>query len=176
MNFFLISIALFFVVTSAEEPQKEHPRSHPAPQEQVDQLPDFSNPEIAKKLKCSACKCLTREIHDRLSALDKLRHGTPKHFEVAEKIEALCKIVNDEYGLLMRNNKPTLDFSRNAAISRLRGNWINTFLVNRCNEIVDEHENDIVKNYKKNYEDFKLLICRELSGFCSKHQLTKEEL
>ena len=88
----------------------------------------------------------------------------------------MCKMIKSDYGLLMKNNKPTMDFSRNSAITRLRGNWINTFLENRCNELLSEHEEDITESYQGGLAAFQTVICREKSKVCSVHQLNKQEL
>ena len=188
MSLVALSLLSFFVLTATAQSQFPPGPATPslgekyqrpddvASEEQVAQLPDYADPEVAKKLKCSACKCLTTEVYNRLTILSELRHGKPKTFEVIEVLEKMCKMIKSDYGLLMKNNKPTTDFSRNPAISRLSDGWINTFLENRCNEMLSDHDEDIVSSYQGRLAAFQAFICREKSNACSLHQLNKQEL
>eukprot|EP00759_Apiculatamorpha_spiralis_P012887 PhF_6_TR19739/c0_g1_i1/m.28805 len=176
-NLFLGIVLITFYVIACCNGAPQPPHTHQADDAQVEQLPNYEDPIVQKKLACSACKSLTLEFQNKLLILRKLRHGKPKYYEVAAEIEGVCKSVKDQYGLLMKNNKPTMDFSKNPAISRLRGNWIDTFLENRCNELLDQHEEELLKSYHSTtVEEFRSLICRESAKLCSVHDLNKEEL
>eukprot|EP00667_Euglena_gracilis_P025091 EG_transcript_29249 len=122
--------------------------AHAPSPEQVERLPDVSDPRVAKRLRCSACKAVVKEVHQRLQKLAKLR-PSPKSFEVIEALEGVCPSMSQRYGLLLKSNQPTEEFSDNQQISKLQGNWINMYLETACGTLFDEYEDDMVDNFNK---------------------------
>eukprot|EP01065_Artemidia_motanka_P036155 TRINITY_DN44061_c0_g1_i1.p1 TRINITY_DN44061_c0_g1~~TRINITY_DN44061_c0_g1_i1.p1 ORF type:complete len:213 (+),score=77.80 TRINITY_DN44061_c0_g1_i1:71-640(+) len=146
-----------------------------ATEEQTDGLPDYGDPAVSKRLRCSACRCLTKEVHSELRRVDKLRHGKPRPWEIEEVLEKICSRLRNDYGLLRRNNRPTEEFSKNTAISRLTGNWINAYIESRCGELMGNYEDEITDTYKEGeLIDFQRRICGELDGSCTEAHLKKE--
>eukprot|EP01012_Entosiphon_sulcatum_P040443 TRINITY_DN54097_c0_g1_i1.p1 TRINITY_DN54097_c0_g1~~TRINITY_DN54097_c0_g1_i1.p1 ORF type:complete len:173 (+),score=40.57 TRINITY_DN54097_c0_g1_i1:22-540(+) len=162
-------LALLLSASSAHDPS----------QEQLDLLPDFGNPKVARKLKCSACKMIFNEVYDAFRGLYQYRKS-PKEYEKLEVIENLCRNVKAEFGLLMRNNKPTNDFSKNKKISRLTGNWINSFIETRCGEIISQFEDELIEEFGSICAGDPAALHREYCtgkyADCSEKQLLKEEL
>jgi hypothetical protein len=58
----------------------------PMTTEQEENLPDFGDPEVAAKLKCSACRASAFEFWDALQALYTLRKK-PSEFEITEALD-----------------------------------------------------------------------------------------
>ncbi len=85
-----------------------------------------------------------------------------------ELIEHMCEEVKHEYGLVMRRNKPTLEFSRDESISRLKGAWINLYIEGRCGKILAQHEEQILEKYRqvRNLGEFQEWICKRLDKSC----------
>eukprot|EP01062_Namystynia_karyoxenos_P027148 TRINITY_DN20922_c0_g1_i1.p1 TRINITY_DN20922_c0_g1~~TRINITY_DN20922_c0_g1_i1.p1 ORF type:complete len:215 (+),score=69.73 TRINITY_DN20922_c0_g1_i1:74-646(+) len=154
--------------------EENRKRGTAATDEQMDGIPDYGDKQVSKRLRCSACKCLAKELFDELRRVHKLRHGKPRSWEVEEVLEGICATLRNDYGLLRRNNKPTEEFSRNSAISRLTGNWINSYIESRCGELVSSYEDDIVQSYTNGeLIDFQRLICSQRDGSCTEEHLLK---
>ena len=68
----------------------------------------------------------------------------------------------------MRNNKPTLEFSRDDAVSRVKGSWVNLYLEGRCGKILAQHEEQILERYKKvnDLPEFQAGICQKIDRSC----------
>ena len=93
-------------------------------EEQHEKLPDFGNPKIAKRLRCSACRGSAVEYHDALRELRAFRKKAKiKDFEYTEALDPVCEKRASQYGLQLRSNFPTEKFSKDKAISRAQGNW-----------------------------------------------------
>eukprot|EP01060_Flectonema_neradi_P030079 TRINITY_DN429_c5_g2_i1.p1 TRINITY_DN429_c5_g2~~TRINITY_DN429_c5_g2_i1.p1 ORF type:complete len:170 (+),score=35.24 TRINITY_DN429_c5_g2_i1:83-592(+) len=146
-----------------------------ATEEQTEGLPDFGDKKVNKRLRCSACKCVVAEVKGALDAVSKLRHGKPKAYELEDKLDNLCRVMRDNYGLLRKNNKPTEIFSKNSAISRLQGNWINSYLETRCGEILSEYEDELLSSYSESLIDLTDLICRQGDSTCTEEQIQTED-
>ena len=146
-----------------------------ATDEQTDGLPDFGDKAVNKRLRCSACKCVVSEVKTALETVSKLRHGKPKAYELEDKIDGLCRVMRDNYGLLRKNNKPTEIFSKNKAISRLQGNWINSYLETRCGEVLSDFEEEFLAQYSKPVVELTDLICRQGDSTCTKEQVETED-
>ena len=162
-------------VAAAYRPKPEARPTYNARPEQIDGLPDHGDPAIRAQLQCSACKALTAQVYDDLTKLYELRHGRPKTYEVVEVTENMCARLRDEYGLLMRNNMATTEFSRDQAITRMKGAWINSFIEGRCGEILSHFEEAIVENFSKmrgRVKDLQKLVCYKLDRHCVKAEHT----
>jgi hypothetical protein len=177
----LLVAAAALAVIAAAAPTPEHHKaykqhrpygsraddSYDAKEDQIDGLPDYMNPAVAKQLKCSACKVLMDELYDRLKAIHNDRK--PKMYEVVDVVEGVCADVRDNYGLLMRSNQATNEFSRNKAITRMKGAWINTYLEGRCGELMSHHEESIVEEFPRvqAVEQLMQLVCWRLEQSCA---------
>eukprot|EP01064_Diplonema_japonicum_P009075 TRINITY_DN1653_c11_g1_i1.p1 TRINITY_DN1653_c11_g1~~TRINITY_DN1653_c11_g1_i1.p1 ORF type:complete len:208 (+),score=54.70 TRINITY_DN1653_c11_g1_i1:66-626(+) len=145
-----------------------------ATEEQMEGMPDFGDKEVAGKLKCSACKNVVAEVKMALDALTELRHGKPKSFEVHDALDDMCRKISLNYGILRKNNKPTTTFSRNTAISRLTGNWINSYIETRCGEVLTDHDEDLALNYRRTLPELQDMICRVGTNWCKTVEQTRE--
>jgi hypothetical protein len=135
--------------------------SIPAKDEQLDNMPDTSDPQVQKDLKCSACKAASREAWEALWGLHRLRQGKIQEFEYDDLFDNHCKSIKSKYGLLMRNNKPTSELSRNTAISRVQGIWVGTMVEDACAELLDRFQDKMVQEYTtaRVYKDFQQAAC-----------------
>jgi hypothetical protein len=175
----VITLALFALVASAAyRPKPEKRPTYQAREEQLDGLPDHGDPAVRVQLECSACKALVSQLYDDLSKLYDLRHSRPKHYEVVEVTEHMCARVRDSYGLLMRNNMATNEFSRDEAITRMKGSWINSFIEGRCGEILSHYEEPIIENFprlRNKLKDFQKLVCYKLDKKCAAAEYTHHD-
>lgn len=166
-------------VSAAYRPKPQKRATYAAREEQVEGLPDYNDPHVRTRLGCSACKALVEKVYEDLTKLYDLRHGRPRHFEVVEVTEHMCQRLRDEYGLLMRNNHATTDFSRDASITRMQGAWINTFIEGRCGEILSHFEEPIIHHFPKlrgQLGELQKLVCYKLDKKCKAAEYTHEEL
>jgi hypothetical protein len=166
-------------VSGAFRPKPEKRPTYIAKDEQLEGLPDYGNPVVKAKLDCSACKALVEKLHTDLNDLYKRRDDRPKAFEVVEVTEHLCSRVRDEYGLLMRNNQATTDFSRDERITRMKGAWINSFVEGRCGYLLSHFEEPIIENFghmRHRVEDLQKLVCYKLDKRCVAAEHTHDEL
>lgn len=161
-------------------PNREQPKGYRPSDDEVAKIPDLTDPLKSKALRCSSCRAVAREIHERVAAAYKLRHGKPTTFEIADALDPMCRGMATQYGLLMKNNEPTTEFSRNKAITRFQGSWINTFVERRCGEIVDALDDDLIPLAKKHVESlgaFREAVCKEYEGSCkSRDEAVIEDL
>jgi hypothetical protein len=63
-----------------------HVNSAPMTEEQEQNMPDFGNPNVAAKLKCSACRASALEFYDALKDL-RTKRKKPTEFEVTETMD-----------------------------------------------------------------------------------------
>ena len=182
----VIAIATLIVILYAGEVEAYRPKrrsendrpSYEAKEDQLEQLPDIENPVVMRELACSSCRALTQELYLQMMEVHKKKDGRPRTSDLIDVVEGICPYLADEYGLLLKNNKPTTIFSKNKAITRMQGNWINNFILNRCSEIFSLHEDDILKQYAKvkDLEAFQSLVCIDWQKKCKKVELTRDEL
>ena len=173
-----ITAVLLIAPASARPRSAERRPTYEADEEMIEGLPDYTDPVIGRKMKCSACKALVSEVYEKLIRIYKFRHGQPKSYELIEEMEGMCRTLKDEYGLLKRNNKATTEFSRNEAITRLKGAWINTFIEGRCGEILTTHEDAIAEHYAKvrNVGELQQMVCVKWDRSCTREEAERDEL
>eukprot|EP01059_Diplonema_ambulator_P021778 TRINITY_DN3623_c0_g1_i1.p1 TRINITY_DN3623_c0_g1~~TRINITY_DN3623_c0_g1_i1.p1 ORF type:complete len:190 (+),score=38.09 TRINITY_DN3623_c0_g1_i1:40-570(+) len=145
-----------------------------ASDEQMEGMPDYGNPEDARKLKCSACKNVVLEVKEALDKLEALRHGVVKSYEIEDVLDSLCSKISVTYGILRKSNRPTTIFSRNKLISRLTGNWINSYIETRCGEILTDYEDDLITNYRIPLQELQDKICRKGVQYCASTEEVQE--
>jgi hypothetical protein len=151
----------------AEAPKRPAPRPTYRPDEkELSKIPDLTKND--KPLKCSSCRAVAREVHERLWRVSKLRHGHPKHVELVDVLDPVCAQMGASYGLLLKNNEPTTEFSRNEKISRYQGAWINTYLERRCGEIMDHYDDDLIREALRHesLDAFRDRLCTKLEKTC----------
>jgi hypothetical protein len=155
--------------------ENERP-TYDAKDEQLEQLPDYGDPKVMKALRCSSCNALIKEVYVRLMALNKRKDGKYRMYEIVDVLEDTCPTLRDEYGLLLKNNKPTTVFSRNKAITRMSGSWINSFIDTRCGELLSTYEEDLIKHYKlvKDLEELRELVCVKWEKTCAINEIHDE--
>jgi hypothetical protein len=144
----------------------------------LEQVPDPTNPGTKKKLACSSCRAVAKEAFGAMDRLRKLRKGVEKYSEKVEALETVCTTIGKTYGLLMRDNKPTFDFSSNSAISRLQGSWVNTYIESRCGDLMEKYDEDFIKGFGKvsTVIEAQALLCKEWERTCSVEEAAKEDL
>ena len=105
-------------------------------------LPDRADKRVARQLQCSIC---VATVHEAALALPPRRKGgaPPKEFEIAEALEDLC-LELESYGLSMEYNKPTTRYSNDGRVGRHKGDWIERYAVNKCGDIVNDYEEELV--------------------------------
>jgi len=149
----------------------------PSQEEQFNRIPALTEPKSKKKYQCSSCKAFARELYGIVKP--KLR-GRPRlqEIEMADAIDPLCRQLGRQYGILMRNNFPTNEFSKNTAISRMSGSWITAYLENRCGELLERFEDDLDHRVASasTPEQFQEVLCATLDKSCGKKQAVKEDL
>jgi hypothetical protein len=131
-------------------------------------LPHHTHDDHRDEIKCNSCKALSQEIFERLEALFKLRHDKPKHYETVEVFERMCVDVRKEYGLLMRDNKPTWEFSRRTDVARMQGDWIGPYFEGRCGQLLAAHEEQIVEKFR-HHRDLTVMqnfLCKKMDHSC----------
>jgi hypothetical protein len=182
----VVAVAFFVAVSFmpevqavARRPKRREDSDRPtytAKDEQLEQLPDYGDPKVNKALRCSSCNALAKEVYEKLVDLGKRRNGRPRQYEVAEVLEDICPTLRDEYGLLLKNNKPTTVFSRNKAITRMQGSWINSFIDTRCGELLSSHEEQMIEWYSKvkDLEEFRELVCIKWEKTCQATEIHDE--
>lgn len=164
------------VVDGAYRPHAvDHQKHYYAPEQVHKDMPDHTDPKNKPALACSSCKVLTEEVWQRLHALAKRHGGKPRMHAQVDAIEKMCNEVKHEYGLVMRKNKPTLEFSRDETISRVRGGFINLYIEGRCGKILAQHEEQILEKYRqvRDLGEFQASICQRLDKSCLSEKFTK---
>mmetsp|Transcript_27260 Transcript_27260/g.55671 ORF Transcript_27260/g.55671 Transcript_27260/m.55671 type:complete len:198 (+) Transcript_27260:13-606(+) len=158
---------LFYVVGSVELTEEQH-----------ENLPDFGNPKIASRLKCSACRGSAVEVHDSLQALRTKRKKIKniKEHEYTELFETLCEDKIGAYGLQLRSNLPTQKFSKDASISRAQGNWAGRYILNICAELCSDHEEALIQHQEAELLKFVDSMCRVEMQVCDEKSIADETL
>ena len=129
--------------------------------------------QVAKRLRCSACRGSAVEYHAALAELRALRNKAKiKDFEYTEALDPVCEKRVSNYGLQLRSNLPTQKFSKDKAISRATGNWAGRYITNVCAELYADYEEDILRHQKLELLEFVQTMCHKtmkvlLSAPCS---------
>jgi hypothetical protein len=171
-----ISLLLLFIVFSfakeatSKELKKDESNKNYFPSEQLQEtIPDHTNPKNKQKIKCSACKVIAEELYFGLTALAKKNNNRPRRDQQTDFFDKVCAKMKTDYGLLMRNNAATLEFSRDADISRIKGSWVNFRLEEHCLSLLDQDEDEILEEFKKSKDDFvsfQKFVCKKIDKVC----------
>lgn len=154
---------------NGKETEVEEVTSYTAPDPVQATLPEYTLPKNKKRLRCNACKAIAEEIHQGLNALAEKNNNRPRRDQQSKFLEKVSLTMRNEYGLLMKNNVATFEFSKDEDISRIKGNWINVMLEEQCGSLVVDYEDEILAQYQKDREDFpsfQKFICRKLVKTC----------
>mmetsp|Transcript_50941 Transcript_50941/g.102160 ORF Transcript_50941/g.102160 Transcript_50941/m.102160 type:complete len:187 (+) Transcript_50941:8-568(+) len=146
--------------------------------EQHENLPDFGDPQIAGRLKCSACRGSATEAFEALAEL-RARRGklqNIKEHEYTELMETLCDDRIGAYGLQLRNNLPTQKFSKDKAISRAQGNWAGRYISNICGELTTDFEGALIEHQMEELSEFVDTICRKEMQVCNRKTIDDDTL
>jgi hypothetical protein len=149
------------------------------PYEKQEDIPDVNDPKIRPVLTCSACRAFAKEFYSAVQRVHTLRHGAPKSFELLDAVDRICKTIGEKWGLLLKNNKPTHEFSDNEAITRYKGSWIAHFLEDRCGQIMDTYDEELFRAAAAapSLKDFKRKLCKEWEKNCkSRSEAEYEDL
>uniref|UniRef100_A0A7S3D9M2 Uncharacterized protein n=1 Tax=Palpitomonas bilix TaxID=652834 RepID=A0A7S3D9M2_9EUKA len=156
MRVAICSTLLVLCLAFASVHSKEQPRRG-LRDEEVDKLPDRSDPVVKRRLQCNACQVSCSELFDSLSSLKKRRGGKPKTYELIDAMESTCSSITN-YGLQLRRGVPTEIFSKNVTISRATGGYITRYLMLECGEIIEENEDVVVAEVmKKSFSERSLM-------------------
>lgn len=147
-------------------------------EEQHEHLPDFGDPKVAARLKCSACRASALEAFDALMELRTKRGGTRKikEHEYAELMETMCEDRIGQYGLQLRSNLPTQKFSKDKSISRAQGNWAGRYIMNICGELTTDYEDALITNQFHNLAHFIETMCVREMQVCDRRSVKDETL
>ena len=161
----LVLFTLFCLVALARTTQRPS-------DEQMEEIPHPTDKAAKRALHCNSCHVLARETFLKLSALTKLRHGKPKHYELVDAVDALCREIGQAYGLLLKNNKPTMEFSKDARITRYTGSWITTFLERRCGEIMEAFDDELLVEATRAVDEvqFRRTVCTVWEKSCAEDE------
>ncbi|EKX35217.1 hypothetical protein GUITHDRAFT_118561 [Guillardia theta CCMP2712] len=146
-------------------------------QEQHENLPDYGDPKVAARLKCSACRGSAVEFHDTLRELRERRKAARiKDYEYTEALDVVCESRVDEYGLQLRNNLPTQKFSKDKSIARAHGNWAGRYIKNLCGEMYSDHEEEILRHSEEELPAFVDSMCRSVMRVCDEESISDKTL
>uniref|UniRef100_A0A7S0VMT4 DUF3456 domain-containing protein n=1 Tax=Hemiselmis tepida TaxID=464990 RepID=A0A7S0VMT4_9CRYP len=147
-------------------------------EEQNQNLPDFGDPAVAKRLKCSACRASAVEMHEALAGLRKKRGKVKiQEYEYIEVMDAVCDgPVRTGYGIQLKNNLPTHKFSKDNLISRAKGNWAARYVSGICGDVYREHEEDMLEHHREPLLDFVRVICLDKIKLCDAESLEDRAL
>ena len=143
---------------------------------QLEGLADLGTSADRKRLECSVCKCVVRDLQAELKALHKLRRGKPKYYEVEDVLDGVCRRLVERFGILRRNNKPANVFTSNKKISMMQGAWINAFFESRCGDLMDVIEDRMREDYL-DYDTGSLRaeMCKEEASVCTDAHLADNQ-
>eukprot|EP00992_Anisonema_acinus_P010003 TRINITY_DN6232_c0_g1_i1.p2 TRINITY_DN6232_c0_g1~~TRINITY_DN6232_c0_g1_i1.p2 ORF type:complete len:183 (+),score=73.03 TRINITY_DN6232_c0_g1_i1:45-551(+) len=114
-------------------------------------LPDWQEPRTFRTLRCSACKMATFEMRESLLRLkwrlDDMGRTRPREDEIIDHLQDVCATMRRDYGLVVKKGKPRPYFTRN--YERVSGEWVDGFLEDRCNEIINAYEDEIQRKWDK---------------------------
>lgn len=154
---------------NGKDTEVEEVTSYSAPDAVQATMPDYTIPKNKKILRCNGCKVIAEEIHQGLKALAEKNNNRPRRDQQSKFLEKVSTTMRTEYGLLMKNNMATFEFSKDEDISRIKGNWINVMLEEQCGSLVFDHEDEILAQYEKDKNDFpsfQKYVCRKLVKTC----------
>lgn len=156
---------------NGKETEVEEVTSYTAPENVRASVPEYTKPANKKIIKCNACKAIAEEMHRGLTALAQRNNNRPRRDQQSTFLEKLSGVMKTDYGLLMKNNVATFEFSRDEDISRIKGNWVNVLLEEQCGSLVVDYEDEILARYEKDKNDFPAFqeyVCRKLVKTCEK--------
>eukprot|EP00754_Rhynchopus_humris_P049598 Rhum_TRINITY_DN8486_c0_g2::Rhum_TRINITY_DN8486_c0_g2_i1::g.28166::m.28166 len=143
---------------------------------QLEGLADLGTSADRKRLECSVCKCVVRDLQADLKALHKLRRGKPKYYEVEDVLDGVCRRFVDRFGILRRNNKPANVFTSNKKISMMQGAWINAFFESRCGDLMDVIEDRMREDFLDyDVDALRAELCKEEASVCTDAHLADNQ-
>jgi hypothetical protein len=174
---YVLLIAVLCLGASARSADGGKRPTYRPSEDEVNNIPDLTSNE--KELKCTSCRAIAREVHERLWKVSQLRHGHPKHFELVDVLDSVCFDMASSYGLLLKNNAPTTEFSRNDKISRYQGSWINTYLERRCGDVLHHFDDDLIREALRHetLDAFRHVVCTTWEKSCmTRAEAVREDL
>mmetsp|Transcript_35592 Transcript_35592/g.69723 ORF Transcript_35592/g.69723 Transcript_35592/m.69723 type:complete len:199 (+) Transcript_35592:247-843(+) len=135
--------------------------------DQEEGLPDFGDPQVASRLKCSACRASAVEMHEAMQGLRAKRGKAKiKEYEYTEVMDEVCEGPIKGYGIQLRNNLPTHKFSKDMSISRAQGHWAGRYVTGVCADLYRDYEDDLLELQGKPLLQFVEEICRDRIKVC----------
>eukprot|EP00292_Cryptomonas_paramecium_P014898 CAMPEP_0113710282 /NCGR_PEP_ID=MMETSP0038_2-20120614/30064_1 /TAXON_ID=2898 /ORGANISM="Cryptomonas paramecium" /LENGTH=131 /DNA_ID=CAMNT_0000636309 /DNA_START=169 /DNA_END=562 /DNA_ORIENTATION=+ /assembly_acc=CAM_ASM_000170 len=106
----------------------------------------------------------------------KQQRKNPKEYEIIEHMDRVCEDTLGDYGIQLRNNRPTYKFSKDSQISRAQGSWASRYIKNVCSELYTDHEDAILRNIDKPRASFIRTMCSVESSLCNQEDMDNTEL
>ncbi len=99
----------------------------------------------------------------------KTKKAKVSEVEYIEMMEDVCVYMPKVYALLMRNNKPTTEFSKDSRITRTAGSWITAMLNDSCGVMSGEYDEDWIEASAEypELEDIQTHFCKNVFKRCA---------
>ena len=169
-------------------PRHENNRDHT-----LELLPNIEDHAVMKKLRCSSCLQLSKQLWTKFQTVYSNAETTPRqavkvgygggvkapiHAELVRVIDGLCLELNNVYGLVMRDGESTTEVSDDKSQELLQGLWLNDFMKKRCAQLMVHHEDRIIEKHPEadKLDHFSKMMCMEWDGSCEKEDLAKKGL
>eukprot|EP00388_Colpodella_angusta_P028345 GDKK01012190.1.p1 GENE.GDKK01012190.1~~GDKK01012190.1.p1 ORF type:complete len:181 (-),score=28.97 GDKK01012190.1:82-624(-) len=137
-------------------------------------MPDPSDPENQKQLKCSACAAVVQEMYGKFTEITKEAHEKgykqAKDYEFVDAMDEICSTINKEWGLQVEGDSVSLNYRpKSVAKYQVRTGWVGSLIRDRCAEITDKYDQQLIKLGKgtKDRKDWAELICVVLDKTCA---------
>lgn len=135
----------------------------------LDELFASGGPDVVAKMTCSICKTVALDMESTLKGLVQM-HGKPDHALYSMAIAEVCENGSHDYGLRVVDGKPVPDVFRsgNYAVEVLAAMSIDHEVRKLCFEMVVEHEEELLGDYKKlDWRSITQRVCMDTMNVCS---------
>uniref|UniRef100_A0A7S4L2Y7 Saposin B-type domain-containing protein n=1 Tax=Guillardia theta TaxID=55529 RepID=A0A7S4L2Y7_GUITH len=118
--------------------------------EQEQALPDLSDANSLRELKCGICQGIVMDMAYAINRDETNLKRKLREVEIVEILENVCSHNMNEYGLVLdENSNPTKKWSRGSQTLRAKGGWVTRIAVNACSDIYNEYEEYLVDRAPK---------------------------
>ena len=190
---FVLLIGAVLVDARVASKVKTVPRHQNHRDHTVDLLPNIADHAVMKKLRCSSCLQLSKQLWNKFQTVYSTASTTPKqalkvgygggvkapiHAELVRVIDSMCLELNNVYGLVVRDGETTTEVSDDKTLELLQGIWLNDFMKKRCAQLMVHHEDRIVEKHPEadTIDHFSKMMCMEWDGSCEAADLVKKGL
>lgn len=156
-----------------------HHRTENHKDHSLELMPDVTNHQVMKELRCSSCKVLSNELYRNLhsvhtaAALKAGRNPKPTHHELVHTLDEMCAHHNNKYalatdGITGKASTTVVTASDYAAGEHVQGLWLNKFMKHRCAHLLLHHEESILESHLavQSSEEFERYMCVDWEHSC----------